>query len=260
MPTLAELQRAFTRRVLTGGDEAILAHVAGRGLAPAERLDIYCNNFINTLTETLRISYPAVDRLVGEAFFDAVAMRYVRGHPPVCGNLQRYGDAFPGFLAELPEAAGLPYLAAVAHLEWARQQAMLAADAEPLTMSALAQTAPDDYPALQLALHPSVQLLSSPHPVLDIWLYCQRPAPETELQLRADGDRVLVLRADDEVAMLRLDAGEEVFLRACAGGRALGEAAQTAWAEAPDFDLEACLGRHLAAATFAQPSSAASAA
>lgn len=243
---LSDLQRAFARHVRGEDDPQALAAVRGAGLTPAERLGIYRNNLVGNLTEALAMDYPAVLRLVGEDFFNAAAARFIRTHPSTSGNLQRYGAGFAGFLAALPEAAGVAYLPDVARLEWARQETLLAADAEALEPVALANADA----GLRLALHPSARLIASSYPVLTLWLYCLEDEPG-EPPVLDNGEQVLVVRPHEAVEMVALSTGEHAFLDACQKGATLGDAFVKAQTAESDFDLAACLQRHYAAGVFA---------
>ncbi|MGH8225860.1 MAG: DNA-binding domain-containing protein [Gammaproteobacteria bacterium] len=243
---LPDLQRAFARHVRGEDDPQALAAVCGAELTPAARLGIYRNNLVGNLTEALAMDYPAVLRLVGEDFFEAAAARFIRMHPSTSGNLQHYGAGFADFLAALPQAAGVAYLPDVARLEWARQEALLAADAEVLAPAALA----DADANLRLALHPSVRLIASPHPILSLWLYCREEEPG-EPPAMDNGERVLVVRPHEAVEMFALGVGEYTFLHACREGATLGIALTAAQASESGFDLAVCLKRHHEVGVFA---------
>ena len=70
MPTLLEVQCAMRRSLVEHHDREAAAYVLSDGLAPAARLNVYRNTSIGALTSALRLSYPAVHRLVGAAFFE----------------------------------------------------------------------------------------------------------------------------------------------------------------------------------------------
>src|SRR6266511_6000519 len=122
-------------------DRGIAAHVVDAGMSPAERLDVYRNTFASVLTTALRLSYPAVHRLVGAEFFEGASRIFIEGSPPKSACLDDYGTEFPGFLVDFPPAASLPYLPGVARLEWAVNRALHADDVEPLDASRLASLA-----------------------------------------------------------------------------------------------------------------------
>ena len=82
MPALLDLQHGFAAAMLGEPDSSLCKEIVGQGFTPAERLRIYRNTFRWTLIEALRITYPAVDKLVGRDFFDAAADAFVRAETP----------------------------------------------------------------------------------------------------------------------------------------------------------------------------------
>lgn len=239
-PSLHKLQREFMAWIL--GDNAATAtdSVHGNGLAPDARLGIYRNIIFSNLTATLATDYPAIKALVGDVFFESAATRYIRDEPSRSGNLQNYGARFPEFLAQLPEAASLTYLADVARLEWARQESLLAADAMLLDPARLLDVAEDRQHALQLQLHPSLRLVDSVHPILDIWLFCQNPDGK-RLNLDANGQCVMLWRSDSQIAMRAIDTGLRVLLHSMQMGTRLIAAHDAAIAADEGFDLNTAL-------------------
>src|SRR3989441_9458111 len=119
MPALLELQRAFAASMLREEDDAVCGAIVDDGFTAAERLRIYRNTCRSSLIEALRMTYPAVERLVGRDFFDMAAARHAGPHPPQSGYLNEYGGEFPEFLAAFGPAGELPHLPDVARLEWA---------------------------------------------------------------------------------------------------------------------------------------------
>lgn len=96
---------------------------------PAKHLAVQRNNVMISLVDALAHTFPVTLQLVGEEFFRAMAQVFVLAHPPRTRVLAHHGQALPSFIAQFPPAAGLPYLADVAQLEWQRLQALHAADA-----------------------------------------------------------------------------------------------------------------------------------
>ena len=102
------------------------------GEPSAKRFAVYRNNVVVGLTEALQANFPAVCRIVGEEFFQAMARAYVVFEAPVSPILLDYGDGFASFIAEFEPAASLPYLADVARIERAWTQAYNAPEAVSL--------------------------------------------------------------------------------------------------------------------------------
>ena len=288
MPSLRELQQAFAEAVLapagtppafaiTGPAGASDDVEPGRIAADAEpadaadRVGIYRNAVFANYRNALRASLPVVLRLVGEPFFHAAVDAFVRAHPSVSGDLNVYGDLFGDFLAGYPHAADLPYLADVARLEWAVDEAQRAADVLPApdqVLAALAATAPERLPALRLRLDPSCRLIASEFPVLHIWQVNQprradddgaRPAedddpasPEEDdnrVSLDEGGDLLVVRRGSEGVTLERVGAGEHAFLAALAAQTPLGVALELALQADAAFDLGATLRTSIANGT-----------
>ena len=285
MPSLRELQQAFAEAVLapagtppafaiTGPAGASDGVEPGRIAADAEpadaadRVGIYRNAVFANYRNALRASLPVVLRLVGEPFFHAAVDAFVRAHPSVSGDLNVYGDLFGDFLAGYPHAADLPYLADVARLEWAVDEAQRAADVLPApdkVLAALAATAPERLPALRLRLDPSCRLIASEYPVLHIWQANQArdvdqprrvdddaASPEEDddrVSLDEGGDLLVVRRGAEGVTLVRIGAGEHAFLAALAADAPLGVALDRALQADAAFDLGAALRSNIGTGT-----------
>jgi hypothetical protein len=227
------------------------------GSDPAARLAVYRNNVLGALSTALADNFPVVQELVGSAFFRAMACAYARQAPPGVPMLARYGAGFAEFISRFEPARSLPYLADVARLEFARVQAHDAADAAPLPAEAvaLALNCGARSGELQLALHPSLAVLSSPWAVVSLWAAHQGVGNLATLDW-AQPEEALVLRPALEVLVLRCPPGTACFANALAQGMSLGEAASRAGSVA-GFDLSASLSmlvRHGALATIHLPS------
>ena len=240
-PSTAELQSAFCRSVLYG-DTAIAPWIKPAGLSAERRMQVYRHIVENIFADALRTSFPAVEALVGDAFFGLAADRYLRAHPPCSGNLQEYGAAFADFLATMEEAAQHPYLPDIARLEWARQVGFLAPEGEGMPPENVAHRLRQaDAAPLRLLLHPSLQLVTSDYPLFAIWRFATEQQGEPP-DPASGGASLLIWRDGGQIAMQPIDPAEARFLRAVIGG----EAMQTAWELTraqgfPDFDLATLL-------------------
>jgi hypothetical protein len=248
MPSLVEIQRGMAAATLYGDAAALagLGIVAGT-IGPAARVAIYRNNVFGNYRKALAATFPVVRRLVGAAFFNATVDAYVRAHPSTCGDVNRYGGELARFLADYPPARALAYLPDVARLEWAIDQAAIAADAPPFDLAALAALPEDAYAGLRFAPHPSVQLVESRYPILRVWQVNQpdfESSPDVDLD--EGGDSLLVARDERGVDIERLEPGAAAMLRAFAAGEPLAAAARLATVANPSFDLTAALRRHVA--------------
>jgi hypothetical protein len=88
------------------------AHVGAVGLR------VHRNTVLGALANALRLAFPAVNQLVGEAFFDRMAVEFARARPPGAPQLDEYGAEFPDFIAAFPGTEALPYLQELAQFDW----------------------------------------------------------------------------------------------------------------------------------------------
>lgn len=249
MPTLPELQRAFTAAVYAD-DHAVVEHVRP-GKFPATRyLRIYRNNVFANLTAALKAVYPVIERLVGRDFFGYSADTYIRHNPPTRGYLHDFGRHFPEFLAGFEPARKLVYLPDVAHLEWARHHAFHAADAAMLSLASLATVPPARHGTLRFSLHPSAQLVVSDYPILRIWQVNQPGhTDDARVDLAMGGVRLLVVRRAQDVVIETLTTGDHALLSAFAAEQSFETAGRAALVAQPEYQLAAALRRYVASAT-----------
>ena len=242
MPSLETLQQDFCDAVCGGDDVRMSEFIAGDGMDPRARLRIYRNHAVITLTDALRSAYPVICRLVGDGFFAYVAHEFLREHMPEKPNLAEYGGAFPGFLAEFPACRDLAYLADVARLEWAINQALHAEKVATIRRSDLSAISASEAPRLLLTPHPSLRLLESRWPIERIWRANQIDGdPDLVIGLDSGGVRLQVHCRSDRVAIKSLTACEFAFLSALADGKPLGDAADAALRIDLLFDLTVTL-------------------
>jgi hypothetical protein len=246
MPTLLEAQREM-RGSLLNGDYRAMGTMLSEGVSP-DTINIYRNTFLMSLTKALRLSYPVIERLVGDEFFEATAQRYVIERPPEIAHLDRYGGAFAKFLLNFDPVAALPYLADVAKLEWAITCALHAPDESPLDLQKLSVVSPEDQGSIRFIGHPSIRLLHLDYPADSIW---RAVIDGDDNALRSvnlsDGDvRLLVERRAKGVEFIRLERRHWRFAEKLLSGSPI----QAALSEAEDIDASAAIAEHLACGRF----------
>lgn len=236
MSSLAELQAAFVR-ALRDPDSPVPRPVRNTAAAPStRRFNVYRNNMVVSLVDALKATFPAIHRLVGEDYFNAVARAYIDQHPPDSPVLLRYGRRFGEFLEQFPTASGVPYLGDVARLEWARIHALHAADAEPAGIEALASLPEEVLSEVRLVLHPSVMHIASRWPVVALWSACMNPDEAGDVDMNT-AQTAVVARPALRVGVHAAPPGGGAFLNALANGSTLGAAAEQAMAANGAFDL-----------------------
>jgi hypothetical protein len=246
VPTLLEVQRALRASLVDREDAAAAALLAER--YDAELLAIYHNTFVCAATKALQLSYPAVQRLVGEDFFAGAAGIFIARDPPRTAWLDDYGAEFPAFLTAFRPAADLAYLPDVARLEWAVRRALHAPDRVPLVLVELGRVAPADQGRVCLEPHRSVTLLRTQTPADVIWraVLERDDAALAGLDFAGGPAHLLVERRPAGVEVARLDPFEWSFAAALCAGRPLAAALDAA----AGIDATAQLAAHLAAGRF----------
>ena len=197
-----------------------LVDVAGR--AAGKRFDVYRNNVVVSLTEALAVGFPVIAKLVGDAFFAAMAGVYIRAHPPRSPVLAIFGDDFPAFLDGFAPVAHLPYLADTARLEYALREAYHAADAKPVAPERLQDP---QLLGARLTLAPATRLVMSPYPVHAIW----RANTEAGAPPASGGaEAVLVTRPDWDPRPVNVTPDGALFISALLAGETFAGALEAA--------------------------------
>jgi hypothetical protein len=248
VPALLELQRLMRVQLL---DTPGASTAGAQHDSPDELICIYRNTVTTTLVNALRLSFPAVQRIVGAEFFEAMAREFIREHAPDSAYLNEYGAALPGFLAGFGPAKSISYLAQVAQLEWAVNRALHAPDLAALDVQRLAALAEAALPGVCLKAHPGVTLLRLQFPADTIWraVLDQDSDAMAAVDLSSGPIHLLIERNADGVQVRRLSILAWQFAAQLNAGMplyaALSEASETA-----SEDMNALLADHLASGRF----------
>jgi uncharacterized protein len=210
--------------VLRDVQQGLRARLFGDSDPGDQRLSIYRDTCRSVLVNALRLSFPAVQELVGAEFFEGAAERFIDEAPngvPGSAWLNEYGAEFPAFLASFPPAAGIAYLPDVAQLEWAVNRALHAPEAMPLDPARLADVESASTRAgVRLVPHGSVTLLSLQSPADAIWraVLDRDDAALAAIDPTAGPVWLLVERGTDGIGVRRLPHSVWRFTaRLCAG-------------------------------------------
>lgn len=214
---------------------------------------VYRNTVFKGCVDALQANFPAVARLVGEAWFRSAAAVYVREHPPVDARLVHYGAHFADFadfLEGFEPARDMPYLAGVARLDALWIEAHTARDDVAIDAAAVAALSADALDASVLRPHATARWIAfDAVPAFTIWR-ANREGAEVPADLVWQGERALLLRVSGEVTWRPLGAAGYVFLEGCAQGEPFAAAAAHALDAQPDAALGNIVGELLAAGAF----------
>ncbi len=216
-------------------------------------LSVYRNTVAKGCADTMVSLFPAVERVVGADWLREAAVRHAAQQPPRRPVMIDYGDTFADWLASFPPAADMPYLPGLARLDRLWTEAHLAVDADPLDAGAFVGLTAEDFDRLAAGLHPSLRLARFEDGTPGLWRVLREPEDvPAELELAPEAQAIAILRPHGEVRSLLLGAGAFAFLRACADGLSLADAAGLALVAQPDLDLSAAFSELIGAGVFTQ--------
>ncbi|HEY7640304.1 MAG TPA: DNA-binding domain-containing protein [Steroidobacteraceae bacterium] len=239
MTALSGLQRDFQRHVLRG-DAAIERAVNASSVVPiATRLGVYSNAYRIRLADALAANMPRLKQLLGDEQFDAIAAAYVDAHPSHFASIRWFGDRLAQVLEQShPEQ---PWLAELAHWEWALAASFDATDASAVGVECLATVAPGDWGDLRLQFHPSVQYLELATNAQALFKALSEEQTPPQPATLASPQPWLLWRQDLKTQYRSLDAAESAALQVMRAGGTFGAMCEVLcqWHEADAVPLAA---------------------
>lgn len=198
----------------TGRLEA--AFLPAPGLSGAERVGIYASMVFWRQVEALREELPMLAASFDEHAFAELSRDYLVEHPSASPDIGRLGRAMEAFL----RGRGLPALADLAALEWARSEVFGEAEVAP---SRSLELGPEQFAGARLTLVPSLRLLSLGTDAARRWRALDAGAEVAE----AGGPcEVAVWRSALEAVHTTLAPDEAAALRQVRAGGTLAEACE----------------------------------
>ena len=250
MISLRDTQRAFCSAMFSGDASWMTQLVLADGVPVEQRMQIYANSNRLGFLAAMQSTFPVIEKLAGDAWFEQRVRRYQLQFPSRCGDLQYVGSRFAEFLRAELAGTDFEYFVDVARLEWAYQEVLIAAESDVLDPAVLGAVAAEDYERLVFAPRTALRLIESPYPVLAIWQAHQPGAAEADISLDAGPSRVLLIRRDDHVEMRELSAASAGLLGQCLQSVCLGEAVETLAAAQVDFELGSALRQLVGLSSF----------
>jgi hypothetical protein len=214
---------------------------------PAEAaFEVHRNTVSSVLAKALRLTFPTVDTLVGQAFFNQAAEAFVAVHPPRQARLAAYGEGFPAFLEAYDLARSLVYLGDVARLDRAIDQALTAPPANVRRQVIL-----DERVCLGLPLSLAVLALRFPADVIRAALDLGDDETLATIDLEPRRRFVAVWRDGRRAVVRPLGPSAGLFLGAILRGASADEALTAAFAADPPQDALRSIQTEVFAASFA---------
>lgn len=219
-------------------------------ISAKDRLGVYHNNIIGSLSEAIRATFPLLENLVGEDFLKAMARVFIFNNPPTSGCIHHYGKGFDAFIATYEPAKNIPYLSHIATLELAMNTAYYAPDDAPLTPNGLTHLQSESLTNTLLPLRQSATLIQSCFPLHDIRAFCLKETDQAPDLSQKQSYSFLVTRPKLDVIILPLNAAEYIMLQRLHNSEPLGSALENTVAQDQTFDFTSFLQKHIALETF----------
>ncbi len=226
MQSLRDNQREFTRvlRAEATSTRAAALFVEAPPIPAADRVAVYRNNAREFFRTALALTYPVLLRRVGDDYFRQLARDYREAHPSRSGDLHWVGAAFPDWLATRLQGGDYAWLADLARLEWACEEAAAAAVEPAATVDTLGTLPPDALDSARLGFQPSLRLVESQWPVWSVWQANQGEGAAAPVDLALGPQCCACACLDDRVVVYRLDAEDYGVLAALHAGATFGDA------------------------------------
>jgi hypothetical protein len=227
---LSELQARFAAAIRAGtaqdGDQAtaLAECIVDDGLPPAARVQVYRNNVRSLFEGALARTYPVLRQRVGEDYFARLATEYRQEHPSQSGDLHWTGQHFPEWIGSRMAGTDYAWLADLARLEWACEEALVSEWLPPAPAGSLARVPPEDLADALLSLQPALRTVASTFPVWSVWQANQPGARGDAIDPSLGPQQVVVAPDADGLVLHSLAAGQFGFVEQLVAGRTLGQA------------------------------------
>ena len=200
---LAQWQRTLRTWLVSASEEAA-THLGDSARAG---LSVYQNNYRAQLVGCLEEAFPQVRAWIGAEAFFAAAVSHIDQYPPHAWTLDAYPREFGATLARLfPDN---PEVHELAWIEWALDESFVAADAEPLSIEALASV---DWETASLRFTPSLRSHALGTNAEPIWSALSEGLPPPAAERLAEAAGLLVWRRQLTVRLRPVDVLEHQAL------------------------------------------------
>ncbi len=224
--SLARLQHQFLdylQRQPSNEAHELQDQVVEQGsISPAQRLEIYANAYRVRLRKVIETDHPVLCTYLGDEWFARLWQGYLGQHPSQVRSLRYFCRALPAYLRGNKPFSDHPILAEIAAFENILLDSFDAPDQRRVDFSEVQALPAEQWPGMQLRLHPSVQFFSAHWNSVASWqaIKAERPPPAAAQLDAADAQAWLVWRDRDRLTQFRsLTGHEHGLLEAMLAGR-----------------------------------------
>lgn len=229
-----DIQHLIAQYVFTNKETSSLKKIlnANQVNESTERLAIYKNNTLHSLSESIVDLYPSIEHVVGRDFLIATAKEYLKTSPPHSAALLNFGLDFPEFIATFEHTKNYAYLPDLARIDMLRHQAYHAADETPLSLNQIQQIPLEELAQSYIQLPKSCYTLTSKFKTYSLW---EKIHTQDDSEILIDGtEHTLIYRDNLYVKTIRISKEVYFFLEKIKNGCTLGNSLENTLKEHPD--------------------------
>ena len=225
MSNLADLQSNFVHAIFNKADEqAIIEQIVSHDNRDAQQsLAIYRGAILSSFCRALSLTFPVIEKLLGEKFFEAMANKYAQITPSLQPDLGELGKDFSQFIANFAPVAHLSYLSDVAELEYSWEMVFYADNDPENNFATLADLDENQLQQVKFVLSKSTYFIQSDYPILSIWQANQSDADVIEIDQNSGSQQLLLLRQNDICRMDIINDQDWQLLMAMKQGETFAE-------------------------------------
>lgn len=203
-----------------------------------ERFDVYRQTIFENMRNALKITFPGIWKLLGDACADGVASIFFKleKNLPCTGCLDDFGESFPSFLAHLKDLSSLPYLRDYATYEWLKHKAYGARECASIQPIALQSIPEEQIEDVIFSFIPSCFMFTSQFPIPDIQEVVENCEAES-IDLAHASSYGVIARPEDEVLTFWVSKELWSFINYLTQNFSLAESNYQTQKSAPDFSL-----------------------
>lgn len=182
MFNLSELQHEFMHHLLDK-DSTIAKNVAEQGGVPVStRLGIYGNAYKVRLKSSIENDHEILGIYLGDDLFDLMAAGYIASKPSHVTSLREFCEYLPEYLRKTEPFSATPIIAEIAEFERNLLFAFDAGSAKRATIEDLTSLPQEQWPAMKLRFHPSMQVYKTDWNSVPSWqaLKSEKSPPQQE--------------------------------------------------------------------------------
>ncbi|MPW38068.1 DNA-binding domain-containing protein [Vibrio sp. B1Z05] len=226
MISLAKLQANFAQSLIYQG-AAENCDIHSDHFSAEQRMQVYRNNVILSLSDVLKAVYPNTLAMVGEECFEQMARQHVLTTPSMSGNVSHYGQGFDKTICQFTKVLEVaPYLTELARFEALCDELQNRVDNQQhigcLPLSALTNLAEDQQPHIRLTSNIGVSSFNSSIAVFDLMAGIERRSFD-DLEIQQAQSGFISINPDGQLHYKALDADCYQLLLAIEAQRPLSQ-------------------------------------